>query len=44
MVDETVERIFGYGVYVWSALGVDSGDIVAVYVSRRRPTPNARNI
>ncbi|MEM4374966.1 MAG: DDE-type integrase/transposase/recombinase, partial [Nitrososphaerota archaeon] len=40
-VDETVERRFGEGVYVWSAIDVDTGEIIAVYASRGRSIPNA---
>jgi transposase-like protein len=35
-VDETVVKIHGLRAYVWSAVDVDSGEILAVYASRGR--------
>ncbi|MEM2060800.1 MAG: hypothetical protein QXY84_00740 [Candidatus Caldarchaeum sp.] len=35
-VDETVEKRLGEWVYVWSAVDVDTGEIIAVYASRGR--------
>jgi transposase-like protein len=35
-VDETVVKMHSLRVYVWSAVDVDSGEVLAVYVSRSR--------
>jgi len=35
-VDETVVKMYGLRAYVWSAVDVDSGEILAVYASRGR--------
>jgi putative transposase len=35
-VDETVVKMHGLRAYVWSAVDVDSGEILAVYASRSR--------
>jgi transposase-like protein len=35
-VDETVVKMHGLRAYVWSAVDVDSGEILAVYASRGR--------
>jgi len=35
-VDETVFKIHGFRVYIWSALDVDSGEILAIYASWSR--------
>jgi transposase-like protein len=35
-VDETVVKMHGLRAYVWSALDVDSGEILAIYASRSR--------
>jgi transposase-like protein len=35
-VDETVVKMYGLRAYVWSAVDVDSGEILAVYASRSR--------
>ena len=35
-VDETVVKVHGLRAYVWSAVDVDSGEILAVYASRSR--------
>jgi putative transposase len=35
-VDETVVKIHGLKAYVWSAVDVDSGEILAIYASRSR--------
>jgi transposase-like protein len=35
-VDETVVKMHGLRVYVWSAVDVDSGEVLAVYASRSR--------
>jgi transposase-like protein len=35
-VDETVVKIHGLRAYVWSAVDVDSGEILAIYASRGR--------
>ncbi|MEM2801031.1 MAG: DDE-type integrase/transposase/recombinase [Candidatus Caldarchaeum sp.] len=40
-VDETVEKRLGEWVYVWSAVDVDAGEIIAVYASRGRSMLNA---
>ncbi|MEM2231233.1 MAG: DDE-type integrase/transposase/recombinase [Candidatus Caldarchaeum sp.] len=40
-VDETVEKRLGEWVYVWSAVDVDTGEIIAVYASRGRSMLNA---
>ncbi|MEM2588057.1 MAG: DDE-type integrase/transposase/recombinase [Nitrososphaerota archaeon] len=40
-VDETVEKRLGEWVYVWSAIDVDAGEIIAVYASRGRSMLNA---
>ncbi|MEM3081624.1 MAG: DDE-type integrase/transposase/recombinase [Nitrososphaerota archaeon] len=40
-VDETVERRFGDRAYVWSAIDVDTGEIIAVYASKGRSILNA---
>jgi transposase-like protein len=33
-LDETVVKLHGLRVYVWSAVDIDSGEILAVYTSR----------
>jgi len=38
-VDETVVKMHGLRAYVWSAVDVDSGEILAVYASRSRNMP-----
>jgi len=35
-VDETVVKMHGLRAYVWSAVDVDSGEILAIYASRSR--------
>ena len=35
-VDETVVKIHGFRVYIWSAVDVDSGEILAIYASWSR--------
>jgi transposase-like protein len=35
-VDETVVKMHGLRAYVWSAVDVDSGEILAIYASRGR--------
>ncbi|MEM2922330.1 MAG: DDE-type integrase/transposase/recombinase [Candidatus Bathyarchaeia archaeon] len=40
-VDETVEKRFGDRAYVWSAIDVDTDEIIAVYASKDRSIPNA---
>jgi putative transposase len=35
-IDETVVKMYGLRAYVWSAVDVDSGEILAVYASRSR--------
>jgi transposase-like protein len=35
-VDETVVKMHGLRAYVWSAVDVDSGEVLAVYASRGR--------
>lgn len=40
-VDETVKRLYGYGVYILSAIDVDSGEIIAVYASRGKSIINS---
>jgi len=35
-LDETVVKLQGLRVYVWSALDVDSGEILAIYASWSR--------
>jgi transposase len=35
-VDETVVKMYGLRAYVWSAVDVDSGEILAIYASRSR--------
>ncbi|MEM3125648.1 MAG: DDE-type integrase/transposase/recombinase, partial [Candidatus Caldarchaeum sp.] len=40
-VDETVEKVSGRIVYLWSAIDVDTGEIIALYVSRGRSILNA---
>jgi len=35
-VDETVVKMHGFRVYIWSALDVDSGEVLAVYASWSR--------
>ena len=35
-LDETVVKLHGLRVYVWSAVDVDSGEILAIYVSWSR--------
>jgi transposase-like protein len=35
-VDETVVKMHGLSAYVWSAVDVDSGEILAIYASRGR--------
>jgi transposase-like protein len=35
-VDETVVKMHGLNAYVWSAVDVDSGEILAIYASRGR--------
>ncbi|MEM4315745.1 MAG: hypothetical protein QXT66_05320 [Nitrososphaerota archaeon] len=35
-VDETVEKRLGERVYLWSAIDVDTGEIIAVYASKGR--------
>ncbi|MEM4164136.1 MAG: hypothetical protein QXI99_07810 [Candidatus Caldarchaeum sp.] len=35
-MDETVEKASGQTVYLWSAVDVDTGEIIAVYASRGR--------
>jgi len=36
VVDETVFKMHGFRVYIWSALDVDSGEILAIYASWSR--------
>jgi transposase-like protein len=40
-VDETVLKIKGRICYLWAAINVDTGEILAVYASRGRGLPNA---
>jgi len=40
-IDETVVKMHGLSAYVWSAVDVDSGEILAVYASRSRNIPIA---
>ncbi|MEM2216682.1 MAG: DDE-type integrase/transposase/recombinase, partial [Nitrososphaerota archaeon] len=40
-LDETVEKVSGRIVYLWSAVDVDKGEIIAVYASRGRSIMNA---
>ncbi|MCR8487364.1 MAG: DDE-type integrase/transposase/recombinase, partial [Crenarchaeota archaeon] len=40
-VDETVEKASGQTVYLWSAIDIDTGEIIAVYASRGRSILNA---
>jgi len=40
-VDETVEKVSGRIVYLWSAVDVDKGEIIALYASRDRSIMNA---
>lgn len=40
-VDETVVKVNGHRSYVWSAIDVESKEILAVYASRGRSIPNA---
>ncbi|MEM2041538.1 MAG: DDE-type integrase/transposase/recombinase, partial [Nitrososphaerota archaeon] len=40
-VDETVEKASGQTVHLWSAVDVDTGEIIAVYASRGRSILNA---
>jgi transposase-like protein len=35
-VDETVVKMHGLRAYLWSAVDVDSGEILAIYASRSR--------
>jgi putative transposase len=35
-VDETVVKMYGLRAYVWSAVDMDSGEILAIYASRGR--------
>jgi putative transposase len=35
-VDETVVKIHGLRAYIWSAVDVDSGEILAIHASRGR--------
>ena len=35
-VDETVVKIHGLRAYIWSAVDVDSGEILAIYASWNR--------
>jgi len=35
-VDETVVKIHGFRAYIWSALDVDSGEVLAIYASWSR--------
>ncbi|MEM2613026.1 MAG: DDE-type integrase/transposase/recombinase [Nitrososphaerota archaeon] len=39
-VDETVEKVSGRIVYLWSAIDVDTGEIIALYASRGRSMMN----
>jgi transposase-like protein len=40
-VDETVLKINGQTCYLWAAIDVDTGEILALYASRGRGLPNA---
>ncbi|MEM5866624.1 MAG: DDE-type integrase/transposase/recombinase [Candidatus Aenigmatarchaeota archaeon] len=40
-VDETIEKVSGQTVYLWSAIDVDTGKIIAVYASRESSIMNA---
>ena len=40
-MDETVVKVNGYRSYVWSAIDMESGEILAVHASRGRSILNA---
>jgi len=35
-LDETVVKLHGFRAYIWSALDVDSGEVLAIYASWSR--------